>query len=329
LSSFRFHGVRVRVRTDCQPLREALERDFSFFRDETVGPADVTLDARLGPPPYDAAPDATSGRVSPRCVVYDVGGERFVDYQGRALMRYVAATETGELTSSDFDLLHETSYLFILSRLGELHDRRGLHRLHALGVERGGSGVVCVMPSGTGKTTLGLDVLRMPGTALLSDDTPIVTVSGDLLCFPNRPGLAAPPEDVAADHVRPFHRLEHGTKWLIDVEAFAGRIAASAAPSAVVIGVRRLSGPGRLDPIPRIQAVPELMRSMVVGIGLPQVLEYFLQGGARDAWRKSRIVASRSRAAFALLRRARTYRLLLGRDREENAALLATLLREP
>lgn len=320
------HGVAVSIASNSGVLVDSLRRDFSWFL--TPGPASETveIEAWLREPAWSSAPAGRCVMVQPTCVVYEHGAARWVDYQGRALCRFSHAEEHGEIWSMDADLLYEVTYLFLLSRVGEIHDRRGLHRIHALGLSLEGRGVICMLPSGGGKTTLGLHALRNSRAHLLSDDTPLVTRSGALLAFPNRVGCVGKPEGIPDRYLRQFARRAHGDKWLIDIDAFADRIDASASPHAVILGARQLSGPGRLEEIPRHQAAGELFRSIVVGLGLPQVVEYFLRFDPADVIAKAKIVASRAMASAALVGRAKTFRLHLARDRAHNARLLTELL---
>jgi hypothetical protein len=309
-------------------VKAALAYDFAGFPSAPGGHPDVVVKLHLGPPPWSSVPtSARTVMVQPHCVVYQAGGDRWVDYQGAALTRFAAAAETGEIWSEDPERLHEIAYLFVLSRVGELHDRRGLHRVHALGLAVGDAGVLCLLPSGGGKTSLGLMALARGWARLLSDDTPILDRRGDLLAFPNRIGVAGPaPPGIEAKHLRPFPRAGRDPKCLIHVDAFADRLAARARPAAVVLGERRPGGTARLEKLSRLAAAPELLRSVVVGLGLPQVVEYFLRFDAEDVRTKAGIVASRTAACAQLLRRAPSYRLHLGRDLEANGRVLAELL---
>lgn len=328
--AFDFTGVPVSCVTDAPALLAALAHDFSHFvrppRPGPPGVGEVRVEALLAPPPYAAAPALRPTLTLSNCVVFEQSGERWVDYHGRALSRFTLADERATFWSEDVELLHELVYLFILSRVGELHDRRGLHRVHALGLAVGGRGVLCLMPSGGGKTTLGLAALAIPGVRLLSDDTPLLRRDGALLGFANRIGASAPPAGVAPEHVRVMRRTGRSDKWLIDVRAFPDRLAERADPAVVLLGERQLGGAAGLDPLGPAAAAPELFSSVVVGLGLPQVVEYFLRFDARDVARKAALVASRAAACAALLARAEVYRFRLARDGAENVAVLSALL---
>ncbi|MGH7806575.1 MAG: hypothetical protein ACRENT_00610 [Thermodesulfobacteriota bacterium] len=87
---------------------------------------------------------------------------------------------------ADHDLLHEIVFLFILSTVGQYLDARGLH---ALGVSYNNRGILLILPSGGGKSTLGLELMRHPGFLLLGEDTPLIDRRGYILPFPLRLGV--------------------------------------------------------------------------------------------------------------------------------------------
>jgi hypothetical protein len=82
----------------------------------------------------------------------------------------------------------------------------------------------------------------------------------------------------------------------------------------VIVGARNSGAESSIAPMSRAQALPVLTANLVFGLGLPQVLEYFLRGGASDLFRKGSIASSRLLAALRLLSRTDCYRLVLGRD---------------
>jgi hypothetical protein len=70
-----------------------------------------------------------------------------------------------------------------------------------------------------------------------------------------------------------------------------------------------------------------LAANLVFGLGLPQVLEYFLRARASDLLRKGSIAASRLLAAIRLVSRTDCYRLVLGRDLAGAADAVESVLR--
>jgi hypothetical protein len=328
---FDVHGVTVGLSTDHPPLAEALSRDLAGFlsTNGTLDP-DVLLHASLAPPPRP--PAGLRWPALRRGHVIDRPGERWVVYQGRAgsegraTLRAVPGVERAWLWSLDADLLWEASWLYLMSRVGELLDRRGVHRLHALGLTRGGRGALLMLPSGGGKSTLGLAALRERDFGLLSDDLPLLDPQGDLLPFPGRLGFTHPPEGVAPEHIRPFRRIEHGLKWLVDLDAFPGRASGPASPQLLLVGARDPTARASLVQVPPRAAWPTLLSAVVVGVGLPQAIEHFLRPDPADVPAKLRIVRSRLRACQRLLRQVEVWRVTLGGDQHENIDQVLGLL---
>jgi hypothetical protein len=188
--------------------------------------------------------------------------------------------------------------------------------------------VLCLLPSGGGKTTLAMAALEVPGVRLLGDDMALVDLRGQVLPFPLRLGFTSPPPGVDPARLRRMRRRKYGDKWLLDLEALGPRLAYGPAKAgSLVVGQRQLAGPPKLERAPRRAALPHLTKEMVVGLGLPQLVEYFLRLEPRDLPHKARLLASRAAAALALTARSSAYRLHLGRDPADNAALLRQLLR--
>ncbi|HYA35925.1 MAG TPA: hypothetical protein VEF03_09900, partial [Candidatus Binataceae bacterium] len=286
----------------------------------------VKISATTGAPPFDRIPAKFASMMTPKAVTYDNGPIRYNDYCGRALAIYDFSKESGEIWSEDFDLLYELIYLTALSRIGEIHDLRGIHRVHALGIAKGARGAIVLLPEGGGKSTLALRLLAVEGVRILSDDTPLISRE-KMLAFPTRIGLKqGEANGIDPAWLRTMHRREHGTKTLIDIGWFRDRIASDARPFAVVIGRRHGGADSWIEPIAKIKAGPALAANLVFGLGLPQIIEYFLRGGVADTLRKGGIMASRAAAAIRVAAQARCFRLAMGRDIEGAARAVVSVL---
>jgi hypothetical protein len=323
---FDFHGVGLSIQADAPELREHVVRDFEYFA-SAAPPEPIVLRVHAASGPFERVPERRASMVTPNAVIYDEGNVRYADYQGRALAIYDFGREEGDVWSLDPDLLYEVVYLLALSRIGERHDLAGIHRVHALGAVVDDRAALVLLPEGGGKSTLAMALLQRPEIRLLSDDTPLVR--GDrLLAFPTRIGVrASAVEGVPPDHVRTVRRREREAKTVIDYRHFRDRVVAEARPAAVIIGTRHGGARSWLEPVSRRAGLTALGVNLVFGLGLPQVVEFFLRGGAADLVRKGRIVGSRMAASARLVRQARCYRLLLGRDVEGAAAAIAGALR--
>ena len=320
------HGEKAVVRC-CDPsVLDALGRDFEYFSAAPGGPGalQLTLEAR------EASGEGAGGLPIFGGRDYHVrarGRERVIRYRDGALALYDFEKKKGRIIARDPARLHELAYLALLSRVGEALDRRGLHRVHALGFEWSGHGGLLLLPSGGGKSALTLEMLRGSAFGLLSEDTPIVDSGGGLRAFPLRLGFR-PGTDLAKvplEWQRPFRRRLHGPKTLVDLPFFLHRVRALARPRWLLLG-RRGPGPARLRPASRARAAAALGANLVVGVGVAQMAEYMIRPSARGVWDLLNIVASRARAARSLLGACQAWEFSLGAGPEDAARALSHFL---
>jgi len=323
---FCVYDVGLTIASASPELLENLARDFHYF----AGPAPpqkVSIEATLGRPPWERIPVQFASQITPNAVIYDSGNVRFNDYQHEALAIYDFSKEEGQVWSENPDLLYEITYLLCLSRIGEIHDLHRIHRVHALGIAVGKSGALILLPESGGKSTLCMQMLRHPEVRLLSDDTPLIS-RGKLYPFPTRLGIRnTRAVGIDPQYLRTMRRRNREPKTLLDVRYFQDRIASEAIPYALIVGARRNGDDSWIEPISAVKAFPALVSSLVFGLGLPQVVEFFLRGGSADFMRKFSIVAFRLAAVVSLLRRAKCYRLALGRDTSMAAEAVMSVLR--
>lgn len=325
------HGVRVEVQSEHADIHTWLQFDFRYFVSPAGAPAAITLDVTIGPIPYETIPPLVESMHGPQYVSFDDGDVRYVDYFGKALAIWDYRHESGRVHSTDPEFCYEKLYLLIQSRVGELLDRRGIHRIHALGVATEAGAALFLIPMRGGKSTLGLRLLKTPGVSLLSDDTPLVRADGSILPFPVRMGIMVGevPADVPPQFVRLFQREQYGPKQLIDVTAFAGKICSEPQKaSAIFCGKWTFADAPSMVPLSRFSGFRALARDCVVGLGLPQVVEFFLRTPLKDVIPKSVIVFRRVRAVLALLGKARVYEIRLCRNHERNVEFILRMIRE-
>ena len=323
-----FHGVPASVLSSDPECLTLVEADFSLFL--TAAPpageaAALVVQLAVGQPPYERIPEGTTPLVRTKdAVVYQHRGVRYYDSGGKALVIYDMRHGHAEVHSLDRDLLREKCYLLVMTRVGEELDRRGLHRIHAMGVVHGGHAVLCLMPSGAGKTTLALSLLERRDFSLLSEEVPLVSRGGRLHAFPIRIGVVeGTPLAVPSRFLHRFRRSRRGPKVLIDTRYYADRIADVAEPGMVLVGRRVGPGEAGVAPLSRLRGLAALMRFCVAGSGLPELLEYLLRLDLGCVGRRLLILWSRFLASVALVRRSAVYEIRLGPDHEVNAALVA------
>lgn len=331
---FDIHGAAVRVESANDELLRRIGQDFRYFACQPPPDDDdsaLTISVHEQEPDYDEIPPLTASIYTPRNVCYRDGDITYIDYFGRALSVHDRATGHVDVHGEGIYLLHEIVYLTMLSQVGVLLERRGLHRMHALALGMNGQAALFMMPSGCGKTTLGLELLgRDAGIELLSDDSPLITRSGKVLPFPLRFGvLGSPPPDLPERFVYYMERMEFAPKYLISTEAFEDVLAhGEFRPALIFLGTRSLARECRIRRVTRFAGFRASVRHMIVGVGLYQGLEFILRTSWLDLVRSTHLLISRALAALGALRRARVYGIELGRDPERNADTIVQFLGE-
>jgi hypothetical protein len=120
--------------------------------------------------------------------------------------------------------------------------------------------------------------------------------------------------------LKTFKRTHYQAKTFIDIAYLQNQITPVTEPGMIFVGKRVHTAKPGIVKIPRWKAFGSLLGSCVLGLGVPQLLEYLLRFDVRDLVRQFPIVWSRLQAALVLLRRSETYELHLGDDRAANAA---------
>lgn len=326
---FDIHGYQFTIESDSPATARNLASDFEFFAVSAAPEGrPVTIRIRNEDPDYDRLPPLSASVYTPRNASYRHGEVTYADYHGRGLGIHHRRTGDFEIVTRDADLQYEASYLFILAQLGEALDRRHLHRVHALCISVQNRAALVLLPMGGGKSTLGADLLEDPRVTLLSDDSPFIDRKGQVFGLPTRIGLLPGAEDaVPVEHRRTIQRMEFGPKVLVSYRYFAHRLAGKADPAFVFLGSRSLGRTCEIVRAPYLEALRAMVVNCVIGLGLFQGLEFFLQKSTGEIAGQAAVAWSRVRASRALLKRSQLLRLRLGRDRKENARCLLDYMR--
>ena len=324
---FGFHGLTVEVSSPSADLVEEIGRDFSFFRVPTTE-AQVKVEMRMSPPPWGELPSIPATVFTPRNVCFRNRSVTYIDYFGRGLAIFDRQAKRCVVYGTEPDLVHEIAYLFMLSVVGKYLDSRGIHRVHALGISYHDQGLLLLLPSGGGKSTMALEVLRQPGFKLLSEDTPLLDRRGYILPFPLRLGVR-PEQDtgIPARYLRTVRRMEFDPKTLIDIEYFQDHLSGPVKPGLILVGERNLGEVSEIVPLARHRALKALVKYVVVGLGVYQGLEFLLERGTWELLGQTGTAVSRLHNSIRLLARARPYRFILGRDRDKNCRTLVGFVR--
>lgn len=290
---FNFHGCTIAVDSTSSELVHEVGRDFSYFR--TTGEApQVHVRLHLTAPAYDQLPPVSASVITPRNVCFRQEPLTYIDYFGHGLAVYNRQQQSCDIYGMAPDLVHEIAYLFTLSTVGQYLDTQGKHRLHALGVSYRQRGALLLLPSGGGKSTMALRLLREPEFLLLSEDTPLIDRRGWVLPFPLRLGVRPEQETgIPSQYLRTVRRMEFDPKTLIDIEYFHDRLGRAVEPGCLLVGERNLGEVSEILPLSRRRAFKALVSNMVVGLGIYQGMEFLLERGLWEILGKSNVAASR------------------------------------
>lgn len=335
-SYFNFYGVTVSVSSLCHSLLKRLERDFSLYLvGKTSEPAHLSIESILEMPPVRSFPHLRPTWSSHKVIVYDEGAKRVCFYTDRGQSEFNFNNESASVWAQGIELLHEITYLMILSRVGKVLDRQGVHRIHACGFRVDGKRVLLTMPTGGGKSTFFVEMSQdYPEIELMGDDTVLIDSMGYPHPFTIRVGLPEHFHEKFKSSTYTLMRREYGMKTLLPIELLGPKVLRENLESLdedkiTLLFGSRLEDEDRLSMkrIGRYEAFLELISPMIVGEGLAMIIEYFWETGVKDFWVKAGIALSRVRAAWRLSGRADCWRVELGTDRSTNSSYIREKLR--
>ncbi|MGZ6371573.1 MAG: hypothetical protein ACXWPM_12525, partial [Bdellovibrionota bacterium] len=279
--SLAIYGVRVLIRGGPQSRQtlSGLREDLGYFESERDSHAAPEILIQLEPRPYppEQVPVGSPLFSTRMCQVYGWGALRCCDYGEGDWVCAENGPKERRFTvySTDPERMYELAYLALLSSAGESLDRRGLHRVHALGVEASGRAGLLLLPSGGGKSSIAALLAQDPAVKIFSDESPLVDRQGRLHPFPVR--LALLPEVARALELNPearlFRRKIYAAKQLFPIAR--SQTAASAPVSFVLIGVPGISP--SVASVSKWRIFRALFLNAVVGLGLAQMSEHFLR----------------------------------------------------
>jgi len=255
---------------------------------------------------------------------------RRVEYFDGALVEYDYQAERGLIQASNNDRLHDLVLQLISSRTGKMLDLEGLHKIHACAVSLKDKVALILMPVGGGKSTLLLELLKDREFRFVSDDTPLVDTKRNVHPYPFRIGKSELPQDYPflTEPLVKLNRSGYGAKYLLGSNEIALTVETSVLSKKVLIFGAPSENDSKIEVVNKGLAFYYLWKEMVIGIGLPQIIEFYWSFALLDLMRVMKIGFSRLFLAIALVRENPCYRLYRGPDHTKNASLIKKVLSE-
>ncbi len=327
-----FYGISVSI-SSVDSIAQLLKKDFEYFNCAKIQHPTFVLSVEKSISPYNEIAGLKAIRQNEKCITYKDSGYIFNDYHGAGFTVYDPAAKKMSIYSLDEQLLHEITYLAVLSLTGKLLDLRGMHRLHAFAISYKSTALIGMMPSKGGKSTLFLDLLKSDSEfKIISDDTPYIDWRGKLYPFPIRVGtndITGYADFVNIEKSYELVRRDHGVKTLIPVSAIPNKIHTDVVERIILFeGARIYSNECELHNISSLKIFIAQIKHVIIGVGLPMVLEYFLEPSIKDIPKRIIIIVKRSLAAFNLARKSSSYTIYLGLSRETNVKIVSQLLKQ-
>lgn len=325
-----FFKFIIEINCDDPEVLINLKKDFEYFVCEDKQ-SDFIIRAQktesIGIPANLRAVNQTQNSIT-----YVNKGVKYQDYYGKAWSETFAFKIN--FYYLEREILHELLYLAILSFSGKQMDMRGFHKIHACAVSHGKKNLVFMMPSKGGKTTLFMDLLNEPSTSIISDDTPVVNRYGRLHPFPLRVGCESKNElfnkfpYIREQDIYEFNRQYFSKKYLLNLMKLKNQIFVSPGESVFIVGFRSTRTKPVLKPLSKWRFLKELMQHMVIGVGLPLIIEHFFRLGWRDFFANFKIFISRFASAVMIVLRHEGYLMEMSQSKSENLKLVRSLFHE-
>lgn len=326
-----FHHHTILVECKEESVLEKIRGEFHhFLQDTPLFDPGASVELLSEAPP--AMPPMVAVKLLENATVYRLGPRQYVDYFGEALTIWDRDLKKIQVFSLSSERLFELGFLAIHSLLGQALDQKGLCRVHALGVSLNNTTLLVMLPSKGGKSTLLMHFLDNPDVRIISDDMPLIDQEGRVHPFPSKISLDTPPKNGPLSELtwHEFKRYHYPAKWTASLAQLPERLDSTPMnrETLLVAGFRLSSGHSMLTEVGKWRMIPAMLEHMIMGFGLPQILELFLKFNFTDFFKMAKHALLRTRSALALLRRSKCYHFYMGPDRVANAQRLMELMHE-
>jgi len=318
------YGKLISIKGDREAVSR-IEKDFSYFITENP---DEKADAEIAINCIEPDLSMVSGKkarfLHPQFKMYKADGVKVIDYRGKAVSFYNEKEKNIRIYSSDCDLLHELGYLTVLSIAGDMVEKDRLFRIHGAALGFNDHGSVFLASSGGWKTTLFWDIIKRNSVNFFSDDVALIDNSMNLNPMPLRIGIKSEDSsrfrNVPAEFLYEIKRRKYGAKLLLDTRWLRHKISKPLKIKSFIKLERKDVKAPVITKRNKIFFVRDLIENLIIGMGLPQVMEY-MQIDCRigNLNRQLQKLYNRTVLAFKLIFLCDYYCAYLSGDTEKNA----------
>ncbi len=323
--SFHHHNILVKCKESS--LLQKLRDEFHFFEAMEDATPHTIIDLEYGPSPE--LPSMVAHRILENAIVYRLGEIQYLDYFGEALTLRTESDETFKIYSQNYERLYELALLTIHSVLGQNLEKHGLCRIHAAAISVNKINAIIMLPSKGGKSTLIKHLLTYEEVKIISDDMPLCSFRGRIFPFPSKLSFDEVPKDGPLSNLKwnEFRRYRYPVKWTAGLSQLKEKLDQDPMnnKNILIAGYRLSHGDSLLSPVNKLHMIKPVLEHMVVGIGLPQVIEIFLRFDWRDIFKLAKHTFFRTICAFNLIRRSQCYYFYMGQNLQKNAQLILEL----
>ncbi len=311
-------------------LLQKLKEEFHFFIGMSDSSPEITIELKLEASPK--IPSLVAHKILDNSISYRLGDLQYLDYFGEALTIRNLDNNLFTIYSQNNDRLYELAFLTIHSVIGQTLERSGFCRIHAAAISMNQFNAIVMLPSKGGKSTLLKEFITHEKVKIISDDMPLSNLSGEIYPFPSKLSFDQIPATGPLSELewREFKRHSYPSKWTASLSSLKEKIDGSPMKNQniLIAGFRLSNGESILSPVNKFLMVKPILEHMVVGLGLPQIIEIFLNFDWRDYVKLPIHFAIRSISAFNLIRKSRCYYFYMGQDIQKNAQLILELMND-
>jgi hypothetical protein len=319
-----FKDYIILIQSNEEKLLKKLEAEFHFFKAEPFEKIDLIIELISDHGPD--IPSMVATKILEACTIYEFAGRRYQDYQGKALIIKEMEESLIQIFSQDEERMFELAFLTIHSYLGMGLDKKGYSRIHALGYSINNIKTVIMLPSKGGKSTLLKHLIEHENLKILSDDMPLISLNGDIHAFPTKISLDQKPDKgiLSKLHWEIFNRTLYPPKYVTSLSQLKDKIdnTEKSDKQILIYGLRLSNGKSILTKVKKWKMIKPLLENMIIGIGLPQIIENILTFKFFDFFRLFGFGIMRSICAFQLLMKSNCYHFYMGTDVDQNVQLL-------